>query len=126
MSHLNLKAGDRVQAVMIELLPNRYDQLKRSFDELRFGGFSDNGGPRGLSINHLQRLPALSPGPPRHNYGTPNLSSTHSRHTIETPMFRTATVKNRTRSNDRRVSAKVLALIAHLRTAFGTPPYWER
>jgi DNA-binding transcriptional LysR family regulator len=27
---------------------------------------------------------------------------------------------------DRRVSAKVLALIAHLRTAFGTPPYWER
>jgi DNA-binding transcriptional LysR family regulator len=28
--------------------------------------------------------------------------------------------------NDRRVSAKVLALIAHLRTAFGTPPYWER
>jgi DNA-binding transcriptional LysR family regulator len=28
--------------------------------------------------------------------------------------------------NDRRVSAKVLALIAHLRGAFGTPPYWER
>ena len=28
--------------------------------------------------------------------------------------------------NDRRVSAKVLALIAHLRTAFGTPPYWGR
>ena len=28
--------------------------------------------------------------------------------------------------NDRRVSAKVLALIAHLRAAFGTPPYWER
>jgi DNA-binding transcriptional LysR family regulator len=28
--------------------------------------------------------------------------------------------------NDRRVSAKVLALIAHLRTTFGTPPYWER
>jgi DNA-binding transcriptional LysR family regulator len=27
--------------------------------------------------------------------------------------------------NDRRVSAKVLALIACLRTAFGTPPYWE-
>jgi DNA-binding transcriptional LysR family regulator len=26
---------------------------------------------------------------------------------------------------DRRVSAKVLALIACLRTAFGTPPYWE-
>ena len=28
--------------------------------------------------------------------------------------------------NDSRVSAKVLALSAHLRTAFGTPPYWER
>jgi DNA-binding transcriptional LysR family regulator len=28
--------------------------------------------------------------------------------------------------NTRRVSAKVLALIAHLRAAFGTPPYWER
>jgi DNA-binding transcriptional LysR family regulator len=27
---------------------------------------------------------------------------------------------------DRRVSAKVLALIAHLRDAFGTPPYWDR
>jgi len=26
----------------------------------------------------------------------------------------------------RRVSAKVMALIAHLRAAFGTPPYWER
>ena len=28
--------------------------------------------------------------------------------------------------NDRRVSAKVLALISHLRAAFGTPPLWER
>jgi DNA-binding transcriptional LysR family regulator len=28
--------------------------------------------------------------------------------------------------SDRRVSAKVLAMIAHLRTAFGTPPYWDR
>jgi DNA-binding transcriptional LysR family regulator len=28
--------------------------------------------------------------------------------------------------DDRRVSAKVLALIAHLRDAFGTPPCWER
>jgi DNA-binding transcriptional LysR family regulator len=28
--------------------------------------------------------------------------------------------------NDRRVSAKVLALISHLRTTFGAPPYWER
>jgi hypothetical protein len=31
-------------------------------------------------INHLQRLPAPSPGTPRHNYGTPNLSSSHSWH----------------------------------------------
>jgi DNA-binding transcriptional LysR family regulator len=29
-------------------------------------------------------------------------------------------------THDKRVSAKVLALIAHLRAAFGTPPYWER
>lgn len=28
--------------------------------------------------------------------------------------------------NDRRVATKVLALIAHLRAAFGTPTYWER
>jgi DNA-binding transcriptional LysR family regulator len=28
--------------------------------------------------------------------------------------------------NYRRVSAKVVALITHLRAAFGTPPYWER
>jgi DNA-binding transcriptional LysR family regulator len=27
--------------------------------------------------------------------------------------------------SDRRVSAKVLALIAHLRAAFGSPPYWD-
>jgi len=27
---------------------------------------------------------------------------------------------------DRRVSAKVLAMIAHLRAAFGSPPYWDR
>ncbi|HSZ73814.1 MAG TPA: LysR family transcriptional regulator [Rhizomicrobium sp.] len=28
--------------------------------------------------------------------------------------------------NGRRISAKVLALVAHLRAAFGSPPYWER
>jgi hypothetical protein len=28
--------------------------------------------------------------------------------------------------NERRVAAKVLALIVHLRAAFGTPPYWKR
>ena len=35
---------------------------------------------RGLCINHLQCLPAPFPGPPRHNYGTSNLGSAHSRH----------------------------------------------
>ena len=37
-------------------------------------------GSRGLIINHLHRLPALSPATPRHIHGTPNLSSTHSWH----------------------------------------------
>ena len=36
---------------------------------------------RGFSaINHLQRLPDPTPASPRHNYGTPKLSSSHSRH----------------------------------------------
>ncbi len=38
---LEFKAGDHVRAVMIELLPNRYEQLRRSFDDLRYGGFAD-------------------------------------------------------------------------------------
>ena len=38
------------------------------------------GSSTGLCINHLQRLPAPSPGPPRHNYGTASLGSTLSRH----------------------------------------------
>jgi len=37
---LKFKAGDAVRAVMIELLPNRYEQLRRSFDDMRYGGFS--------------------------------------------------------------------------------------
>jgi hypothetical protein len=37
-------------------------------------------GSRSFIINHLQPLPALSPATPRHIHGTPNLSSTHSRH----------------------------------------------
>jgi len=32
-------------------------------------------------VNYLQRLPAPSPASPRHTPGTPNLSSSHSRHT---------------------------------------------
>jgi phytoene dehydrogenase-like protein len=37
---LKFKVGDAVRAVMIELLPNRYEQLRRSFDDMRYGGFS--------------------------------------------------------------------------------------
>ncbi|MBX5459713.1 MAG: NAD(P)/FAD-dependent oxidoreductase [Steroidobacteraceae bacterium] len=37
---LKFKAGDHVRAVMIELLPNSYEQLRRSFDDMRYGGFS--------------------------------------------------------------------------------------
>jgi phytoene dehydrogenase-like protein len=37
---IKFKAGDHVRAVMIELLPNRYDTLRRSFDDMRYGGFS--------------------------------------------------------------------------------------
>ena len=35
------KAGEHVKAVMIELLPNEYERLRRSFDELRYGQLSD-------------------------------------------------------------------------------------
>jgi hypothetical protein len=41
---------------------------------------SHGSGLRGLQINHLQRLANTFPGKPRHNPGTPNLSSTLSRH----------------------------------------------
>jgi phytoene dehydrogenase-like protein len=37
---LKFKAGEHVRAVMIELLPNRYETLRRSFDDMRYGGFS--------------------------------------------------------------------------------------
>ena len=37
---LRFKAGDHVKAVMIELLPNDYEQLRRSFDDLRYGQLS--------------------------------------------------------------------------------------
>jgi len=39
----------------------------------------------GLTIKHLQRLPALSPATPRHIHGTPNLSSAHFRHRPSDP-----------------------------------------
>ncbi|HEX4023361.1 MAG TPA: NAD(P)/FAD-dependent oxidoreductase [Steroidobacteraceae bacterium] len=37
---LHFKAGERVRAVMIELLPNSYEELRRSFDDLRYGQLS--------------------------------------------------------------------------------------
>jgi phytoene dehydrogenase-like protein len=37
---LRFKAGAHVSGAMIELLPNSYEQLRRSFDDLRYGGLS--------------------------------------------------------------------------------------
>ena len=37
---LKFRAGSHVRAVMIELLPNKYDTLRKSFDCLRYGEFS--------------------------------------------------------------------------------------
>jgi len=45
-------------------------------------------GSRGLKISHLQRLPPLFPGSPRHTYGTPNLNSTRSRHSNASRLLR--------------------------------------
>jgi phytoene dehydrogenase-like protein len=38
---LEFRAGDQVRAVMIELLPERYDTVRKSFDKLRYGELSD-------------------------------------------------------------------------------------
>jgi phytoene dehydrogenase-like protein len=37
---LRFKAGEHVKAVMIELLPNDYELLRRSFDDIRYGHMS--------------------------------------------------------------------------------------
>jgi phytoene dehydrogenase-like protein len=37
---LKFRAGAHVRAVMIELLPNKYDAIRKSFDRLRYGEFS--------------------------------------------------------------------------------------
>jgi phytoene dehydrogenase-like protein len=37
---LRFKAGEHVKAVMIELLPNEYERVRRSFDDLRYGQLS--------------------------------------------------------------------------------------
>ncbi len=39
-SPLRTRAGEPIDAVMTELLPNEYERLRRSFDDLRYGGFS--------------------------------------------------------------------------------------
>ena len=39
-SPLRTRAGEPLRAVMVELLPNEYVQLRRSFDDLRYGGLS--------------------------------------------------------------------------------------
>jgi phytoene dehydrogenase-like protein len=38
---LKFRAGDHIRAVMIELLPNSYNVLRKSFDHLRYGEFTD-------------------------------------------------------------------------------------
>jgi phytoene dehydrogenase-like protein len=38
---LRFRAGDQVRAVMIELLPNDYNTMRKSFDNLRYGELSD-------------------------------------------------------------------------------------
>jgi phytoene dehydrogenase-like protein len=38
---LEFRAGDHVRAVMIELLPNDYNTMRKSFDKLRYGELSD-------------------------------------------------------------------------------------
>jgi phytoene dehydrogenase-like protein len=57
---LKFKAGDHVRAVMIELLPNRYETLRRSFDDMRYGGFSQYPlvGLGSLTMHDPSRVPA--------------------------------------------------------------------
>jgi phytoene dehydrogenase-like protein len=57
---LKFKAGDHVRAVMIELLPDDYDTLRKSFDDMRYGGFSRYPlvGLGSLSMHDASRAPA--------------------------------------------------------------------
>ncbi len=57
---LKFKAGDQVKAVMIELLPDDYDTLRKSFDDLRYGGFARCPlvGLGSLSMHDPARAPA--------------------------------------------------------------------
>ena len=57
---LKFRAGDHVKAVMIELLPNSYNALRKSFDNLRYGGFTDPPliGLGSLTMHDPSRAPA--------------------------------------------------------------------
>jgi phytoene dehydrogenase-like protein len=57
---LRFRAGDHVRAVMIELLPNEYKTLRKSFDKLRYGEFSDYPlvGLGSLTMFDSSRVPA--------------------------------------------------------------------
>jgi phytoene dehydrogenase-like protein len=57
---LEFRAGDHVKAVMIELLPNSYNALRKSFDNLRYGGFTAPPliGLGSLTMHDSSRAPA--------------------------------------------------------------------
>jgi phytoene dehydrogenase-like protein len=57
---LKFCAGDHVKAVMIELLPNSYNALRKSFDHLRYGEFTDPPliGLGSLTMHDSSRAPA--------------------------------------------------------------------
>jgi len=57
---LKFRAGDHVKAVMIELLPNSYNALRKSFDNLRYGEFTDPPliGLGSLTMHDPSRAPA--------------------------------------------------------------------
>jgi phytoene dehydrogenase-like protein len=57
---LSFRTADPVKAVMIELLPSSYNALRRSFDNLRYGGFTDPPliGLGSLTLHDASRAPA--------------------------------------------------------------------
>lgn len=57
---LKFRAGDHVKAVMIELLPNSYNALRKSFDNLRYGELTDPPliGLGSLTMHDPSRAPA--------------------------------------------------------------------
>jgi len=57
---LKFRAGDRVKAVMIELLPNSYNALRKSFDRVRYGELTDPPliGLGSLTMHDQSRAPA--------------------------------------------------------------------